>query len=286
MNNPGLPPKAAGDQSSQHEFPPSSANVNVSMILDPLIAGNEGDVPASTKQVKEVISILTSANTTCRIVQTYALMYYGAPRVSHDRALCIPHADHQHAVELFNSRSDILSPCGPSPETSPTLLNHKYPRFKMRGLSDFWLLVPERYVHIQCRPGNVEWSLGGLPYPKLPIIVQAALDTKRGVELESLIDAQGLTSEWGEANLDFTGTTDIAWLESYYQSFHEDYARRGIDETLIWIDPEPRARREIWEQAITNKSNRLGWKRDPAVYSSRYRKHGSGDPRTRQRPGL
>lgn len=75
-----------------------------------------------------------------------------------DRILCVPDEQHDLAVELFTSRSDILKPCGPLPLRRPDLLNHKYPRFKAIGRTDFWLLLPASYCHIVCEPNNVEWS--------------------------------------------------------------------------------------------------------------------------------
>lgn len=75
-----------------------------------------------------------------------------------DRILCVPDEQHELAVELFTSRSDILKPCGPLPLRRPDLLKHKYPRFKAIGRTDFWLLLPASYCHIACEPNNMEWS--------------------------------------------------------------------------------------------------------------------------------
>ncbi|KAL4967534.1 uncharacterized protein BDV14DRAFT_197900 [Aspergillus stella-maris] len=243
-------------------------------------------VPASTKHVLEIISILQDAGITCCIVQIFALIYYGAPRVSDDRVLCVSDQDHQRAVELFKSRTGDLEACDPSPHCAPTSLNYKYPRFKSQGFMAFWVVVPESYCHIDCKPKNIEWSLGGLPYPKLHVLVQAAIDTKEGVELEDLIDGMNLTEEWGEDNIDLDGTTDTQWLENRHRAVCEDFRERGLDEMLIFLDPAPAFRREIWKHSVQNKKKRLGWERSPEKYATQYRKHGSPDPRTRNRPGL
>lgn len=88
-------------------------------------------------------------------------MYYNADS-NHlqDNVLCVPDEQFELAVEAFTSRSDVLKPCDPSRLRRPDLLNHKYPRFKALGRTDFWLLVPASYCHITCEPGNIEWSLG------------------------------------------------------------------------------------------------------------------------------
>ena len=211
-------------------------------------------------------------------------------------------------MALFESRDDLLEPCGPLPLNSPNLLNHKYPRFKQKGKISFWQLVPASYSHLNCEPENIEWSFGmsphsdhaclpslsalfnyvkgGIPYPKLNLYVQRAIDIKDGVELQDLIDGMDLSEEWGEENLNLDGTTDTEWLENYYQAFCADFRKRGKDDMLVFIDPTPTSRRQIWERSVRNKQRRLGWKYSPERYATRYRKHGSIDPRTRNRPGV
>ncbi|KAL3474167.1 hypothetical protein BJX99DRAFT_248388 [Aspergillus californicus] len=134
----------------------------VSNILHLLVAGNPDDVLPSPQQVLDVVSILLNTGILCCVVQTYALIYYGAPRLASDRVVCVPDQDHERVLELFNFCDDILQPCGPCPTITPTLLNHKYPRFKAIGRLDFWLLVPESYCHLSCKPDNIVWSLDSL----------------------------------------------------------------------------------------------------------------------------
>lgn len=125
-----------------------------------------------------------------------------------------------------------------------------------------------------------------MPYPKFNLYVQRAIDTKDGVELQDLIDGMDLSEEWGEENLNLDGTTDTDWLENYYQAFCADFRERGKDEMLVFINPTPTSGRQIWERSVRNKQRRLGWKYSPERYATRYRKHGSTDPRTRNRPGV
>ncbi|KAL4933147.1 uncharacterized protein BDV17DRAFT_279384 [Aspergillus undulatus] len=234
-------------------------------IPDPLVAEEQAEAPASTEQVLQVISILKDAGITCCIAQTFAL----------DRVLCVPDQDHQGSVQLFNSRDDILKPCGSSSHSAPTSPIPKYPRFKSFGSIGFWLLVPESYCHVECK--QKIWntaSVRGLPYPKLHVL------------LEDLIDGMDLTEKWGEENLNLLGSTDTPWLGNHYQALRDDFREKGLDEMLIFLDPAPTPRREVWQHSVRNTQKRLGWKRSPENHSSRYREHGSIDPRTPNRPSL
>lgn len=133
-----------------------------------------------------------------------------------------------------------------------------------------------------CLLGNLLTAQGGLPYPKLSVYVQSAIDSKSLLDLEELIDGMDLSEEWGHKTLDLEGQTDTQWLEDRAQAFRDD----GVDEMFIFVDPTPVSRREIWLDAVRNKQRRLGWKYSPDVYASRYRKYGSRDPRSVRRPGL
>ncbi|GAA89191.1 similar to An12g05550 [Aspergillus luchuensis IFO 4308] len=225
----------------------NAEKVFISSALDPLAVGeiNEGLQPH--EEVSKMLSILTDAGIQCCFVQEQALIYYGTTRVPRDLVLCIPDEQFQRAVELFSSNSHILQPCGPSPLRSPNLLNHKYPRFKAIGWASFWLLVPGNYCHLTVKPENIEWSLGGLPYPKLSVYVQSAIDSKSLLDLEELIDGMDLSEEWGHKTLDLEGQTDTQWLEDRAQAFRDD----GVDEMFIFVDPTPVSRREIWLDAVS-----------------------------------
>ncbi|GKZ25928.1 hypothetical protein AbraIFM66951_002463 [Aspergillus brasiliensis] len=257
-------------------------NVIFSPALDPLSVGDLNEGPQPPQEISRVLSILTNAGIPCCFVQEQALIYYGTSRVPRDLVLCIQDGQFEHAVELFTSRKDILEPCGPNPLKSPNLLNHKYPRFKAIGWATFWLLVPGNYCHLIVEHENIEWSLGALPYPKLPVYVQSAIDSKSLLDLEELIDGMDLSEEWGHRELDLEGHTDTKWLEDRAQAFRDD----GVDEMFIFVDPTPVLRREIWTHAIQNKQRRLGWKYSPETHATRYRKYGSKDPRSVLRPGV
>ncbi|KAL4911314.1 hypothetical protein BDW74DRAFT_172778 [Aspergillus multicolor] len=135
----------------------------VSPIFDPLAAGDPGDSLPSPQEVLEVLSILEKAGITFCVIQITALIYFGAPRVTSGRVLCILNMDFDGAVAAFESREDLLKPCGPLSLKSPSLMNHKYPRFKQKGRISFRQVVPESYAHLECKPENLVWSLGGIP---------------------------------------------------------------------------------------------------------------------------
>ncbi|KKZ61452.1 hypothetical protein EMCG_03934 [[Emmonsia] crescens] len=202
--------------------------------------------------------------------------------ISADRVLCIPDSQHDQAVQIFASKSDILKPCEPLPLQRQDSQNHKYPRFKVIDRTDFWLLVPASYCHISCEVDNIEWSLGHLPYPKLHIYIQSLIDTKMEGDLSDLIDGMDLTYEWGLKNLNLGGVTDTEWLKWLMQGMRDD----GFKEMFIFVDPKPVSQLEIWKKYVTTKQTRMGWKYSPEIYATRFRRFGSKDPRIRSRPGI
>lgn len=112
--------------------------------------------------------------------------------------------------------------------------------------------------------------------------MQSLVDTKNGVDLEDVIDGMNLSEEWGEQNLDLGGHTDVKWLEDYADTLRED----GRDEMFIFIDSAPVSRHQMWREFVLNKQRRMGWKYPPEIYATRFRRHGSKDPRVRHIPGL
>lgn len=123
---------------------------------------------------------------------------------------------------------------------------------------------------------------GGLPYPKLEGYAQSLIDTKNELDLKDLIDGQDLSLEWGEKNLDLDGYTDSEWAKKYVDDLIED----GVDEMFIFIDPKPISRRSLWKEFVENKQKRMGWKYSSETHATRWRRHGSEDPRSKDRPGL
>ena len=154
----------------------TGGDVFISPATHPLVIGDKGDPLPSWDQISTVVSILSEAGICCCFIREFALNYYGARRgttvwcgalfvynfvnskLLQDRVLCVPDEDYKRATELFKSQNDMLKPCGPLPLRRPDSLDHKYPRFKAIGRTDFWLLLPASYGHIVCEPDNIEWS--------------------------------------------------------------------------------------------------------------------------------
>src|SRR5947209_2832570 len=112
--------------------------------------------------------------------------------------------------------------------------------------------------------------------------VQSLIDTRILTDLEDLVDGMDLPKWWGEENLDLEGQTDTKWATDCISALRAD----GMDPVLIFIDPDPSPRRQIWKACVQQKQKRMGWKYSPELYATRFRRYGSKDPRTRYRPGL
>ncbi|PYH92005.1 hypothetical protein BO71DRAFT_330956 [Aspergillus ellipticus CBS 707.79] len=255
-------------------------DVFISPASHPLAVGDPNEDLQPPEEVAAVMSIFFDNNIQCCFVQEYALIYCGTTRAQRDRVICIRDEQFDHAVDLFSTRSDILAPCGLNPLRFPDLPNHKYPRFKAIGWATFWLLVPGNYCHITVEPENIEWS--GLPYPKLPIYVQSAIDSDNQLDLAELIDGMDLSEEWGYENLDLEGDIDTEWLKERVKALKDDEPKP----MFIFVTTTPVPRSDIWIDAVRNKQKRMGWKYPVERYASKYRKHGSKDPRLAYRPGL
>lgn len=153
------------------------------------------------------------------------------------------------------------------------------PRLGISFLLSFFLFY---FCSSICKIHVANSALGNLPYPKLPGFVQSLLDTKQYVDLCDLIDGQDLSEEWGIEHLDLSGNSDTKWLECLIQGMRDD----GIEDIYIFIDAKPVSRLDLWKKYTTTKQTRMGWKYSPEIYATRFRKIGSKDPRTRNRPGL
>ena len=130
----------------------------------------------------------------------------------------------------------------------------KWPRFKFVGINLFVLLVPADEVHFAIDfEGSIVRGKTGLPFPSLPAFVQSLLDSRNLLDLEDLIDAMNLEEDWAAAN-------SIRISDQPYPGFQ--------------VSP-----RRAWEKSTRTKQTRLGWKYDPKIYATRYRRHNERDPR-------
>ena len=154
-----------------------------------------------------------------------------------------------------------------------------YPRFKVVGQSDFWIIVTASYCNIACESANIVKSMGGLPYPKLSVYAQSLLDTQNETDLEELIDGMDLSEEWGEENLNLDGNLDIGWAQR-----RKDAVRKiGGNPIFLGLSTTPKERRAAWQALVRRKRARMGVGKPAALYATRWRRHGSQDPTTVRR---
>jgi len=160
-----------------------------------------------------------------------------------------------------------------------SIVLRNFPRFKAMNSTDFWVLVTASFAHITFMSGSVEKSKGNLPYPSLIFFAQSLLDTQNTVDLEDLIDGMNLSEEWGEEHLDLDKDIDVQWARSQLAM----YKNAGVDEMFVNLDVEPRKRTVDWQRMSRNKEARIGFKKSKELYATRFRRHGSKDPRSVRR---
>ena len=77
----------------------------------------------------------------------------------------------------------------------------KYPRFTLRSIRLFILLVPAEEVRFAIDDkDSIVRGKTGLLFPSLPAFVQSLLDSKNMLDLADLIDAMNLNEEWATEN--------------------------------------------------------------------------------------
>ncbi|KAI2029168.1 hypothetical protein LOZ16_006843 [Ophidiomyces ophidiicola] len=236
-------------------------------------------------EIKEVVDILHAEKIPSCLVAESALIYYGAGRIMHsltliaiqDWHICLPTEQLEQATDLFRERPECYIPFRRSALSYSERIDFAYPRFKLAGLSLFFILMPSEACHLDVTPANIEFSAMGLPYPTLPVFAQSLLDGNPGVDLEDLIDGMDLTLDWGEHHLDLGGTVDADWI---WWRFSIAYDFNYEDERPPWYS-SPDKRRDVWAKQTSPeaKKTRQSWKYRPN-YATRFRKIGSKDPRS------
>ncbi len=155
-----------------------------------------------------------------------------------------------------------------------------YPHFKRIGYKDlFFRVVSARAAHLRCERSNFELSKTGLPYPKLPIFVQSAIDSRDKVALVDVIDGMDLSKEWGFSNLDLSYAHDTRWAKWA----NERMERTNTTANIKTIPTNTFDRKLTWQRCVEGKQTRGGWGYPKDVYATRFRTHGSLDPRDRNR---
>ncbi|EGD83973.2 hypothetical protein H112_07654 [Trichophyton rubrum D6] len=253
--------------------------ISMSLTSHTLAIGNPGDVDPSHDQVTAIVGMLLDSDICCCIVHDYALIYYGARANARDRVLCVPDAQLEKAVEIFTSNHHILEPCEPFPLRRPGSLDHRFPRFKAVGRTDFWLLLPASSCHFICEPENIEWSQGCLPYPKLHVNTQSLIDTINRIDLAALVDGMDLSEEWGIEHLDLEGNTDTEWRENMVKCFGKDSLSE--DDSILAFS-RPVSRQGPRKEFVLTKESRMSWNQDPLDYTTRFLLRNSKGPRMRR----
>ena len=97
--------------------------------------------------------------------------------------------------------------------------------------------------------------------------------------LADVIDGMNLSEEWGVSNLDLSYAHDTRWAKWA----NERMERTNVTANIKMIPTNTFDRKSIWQKSVEGKQTRGGWKYPKDVYATRFRMHGSVDPRTRDR---
>lgn len=118
-------------------------------------------------------------------------------------------------------------------------------------------------------------SHNGLPYPKLDVYIQSLIDTNDRGALSDIVDGTDVTEDWGNENLDLTGTVDVAW-----RKWKNDTIRAQKED--LWnffslLETRIAPRREVWENIVRGKESRLRYNQPTELFATQFRLHGSQD---------
>ncbi|KAK2818408.1 hypothetical protein FQN49_007928 [Arthroderma sp. PD_2] len=248
-----------------------------------LVFGSTDPCPSSVTgepEILEVTKIFENASIPSCIYGIPALSYYHAAQLQFDWEICLPSAMADKAASLLKSEYSHVYEIFPGTTTRLFSIIHIYPRFKVKGFDLSFIILPSDDYHFECTPSNIERSYKGLPYPKLAPFTQAVLDSNNMHYLTDLVDGMNLTEEWGQQNLELSGTRDIAWIRRKNAK-----VRRLIpdpDESCWYELPEGEeglTRKDTYENIVRTKERRIGVECPKEVYATRFCGHGDGDPR-------
>ncbi|WEW60956.1 hypothetical protein PRK78_006444 [Emydomyces testavorans] len=275
--------------SSEHSHSSSTGTDNKAVSLGSLGTCHDTPIDAlpslghGTPEVLEITKILENAGICCCLVGISALKYYGAWRVRHDWEICVPTDMLEKASQIFKSEPhcQTYETCAPNIPQISSLL-HTFPRFKIKGVYLYFVILPAEDAHLNCVPSNIERSQTGLPYPKLSVFAQSLLETYDEVALTDLVDGMNLTEEWGSENLDLAGTTDGS-----YALLKNEKIRASVPPTedtyLLELPRRPGSKRTIWERIVSTKERRMGIELPKEHYATRFYARCFGDPRLQKR---
>ncbi|KAI9719127.1 MAG: hypothetical protein M1828_006309 [Chrysothrix sp. TS-e1954] len=207
--------------------------------------------------VRDLIEKLESSDVPCCVIDAAALNYYGCPFVLSDFRICVPTLDFEEAVNIVSTETAGVYERLPRKDTwDPTDPVVAFARFRRtdRKLEVFIAAALSTHLDVVFKtPDSILVSeQSGLPFPRLKHFVQSALDSGENSLADQLVDGMNLTEEWGvRVGLRFGHVT----------------LRNNIR-----LDQH-----EYWHWLVTSKQKRMGYKYDPKVFASRYRRHREGD---------
>lgn len=182
----------------------------------------------------------------------------------------------EKAAAIFKSeeRSNDYFPVSSQPMPVPGSLRHTYHRFRVRNLYFCFNIVPADDIHLELAADKVQRSHHGVPYPKLHVLIQSFLDTKDMVSLADVVDGSDVTDEWGEQHLNLEGETDIEWAA------WKNKRIEACTSTIMGggVPSRPFKKRDLWDDVVSTKLGRCGWKRPHCLFKTRFRLIGSIDP--------
>lgn len=156
----------------------------------------------------------------------------------------------------------------------PGSLLHTFPRFQLQAASVFLILVPADDCHFVCAAERIEKGPSGLPYPKLQHFIQSLVDTNDEVGLCDAIDGTNVDMDWALHHLNLNGTNDVAWAKRK----NEAIETHATSNPAMGVGIAMREKYDIWREAVNGKRHRIGPKRSPDMFMTRFRIVGSPDP--------
>jgi hypothetical protein len=133
-------------------------------------------------------------------------------------------------------------PCEPD-EWQQYSLAQAYPCYRLGERDSRLLLVSSDDCHLDLDPSALERDSRGLPYPRLVSMVQSLIETGDRGSLEAIIDAQNLTTEWGEHHLDLQGPQDLAWAQRVNRKIER---LKLANEDFIRVTEVPFEKADLW----------------------------------------
>ncbi|KAK3899743.1 hypothetical protein C8A05DRAFT_17864 [Staphylotrichum tortipilum] len=231
----------------------------------------------------DVIRALEAHGIPCCVAGVKALVYYGAHRVPMNWEICVPTDSIERAKGLLAStplsdKYELWHPVMPDVHS----LAHTYPRFTLKGVNFFFILMPAFECRVDCSPDQCERSPSGIPYPKLERLAQGLLDTQLYADLTDLVDGMDLDEAWGETHLQLDGPPPIDYIREKNERIARALPASMKGEALLALLSERPRAREVWLRVVSTKQRRINDKMPRPRHLTRFRKIGSPDPREKQ----